>query len=318
MSAAPLQRLMFHLPDQRLSVLAYHRVLPAPDPLRAGDPTVQQFEARMRWVASTYNVLPLLDAVRALHDNRLPPRALCITFDDGYADNHDLALPVLRKLGVPATFFVTTGYLEGACMFNDAVIEAVRAAPGPTLDLRDLGFGLAAVGTDQERGQTVGRILAQLKYELPRQRHEIALAIAKRAGTAPPNGLMMNAEQVRALHDAGMEIGAHTVTHPILARISLERAREEMAGSRADLERITGARVRLFAYPNGSPGRDYRREHAALAKELGFEAAVTTARGAARPGGDCYQVPRFTPWDRQNWRFGLRLMRNCLTSPALA
>lgn len=318
MSATPLQRLISHLPDQRLSVLAYHRVLPAPDPLRVGDPTVEEFEKRMRWVASTYNVLPLLDAVRALRDNRLPARALCITFDDGYADNHDLALPVLLKLGLPATFFVTTGYLEGACMFNDVVIEAVRKAPGPTLDLRHLGFGMAAVGSEEQRRQTVGRILQQLKYELPRSRHEVALAIAKRAGIQPPGGLMMNARQVKALHLAGMEIGAHTVTHPILARISLDGAREEMAASRAHLERMTGAPVRLFAYPNGYPGRDYRSEHAALAKELGFEAAVTAARGAARPGGDFYQVPRFTPWDRPNWRFGLRLMRNCLTSPALA
>lgn len=318
MSATPLQRLISHLPDQRLSVLAYHRVLPAPDPLRAGDPTVEEFEARMRWVASTYNVLPLFDAVRALRDKRLPARALCITFDDGYADNHDLALPVLRKLGLPATFFVTTGYLEGACMFNDAVIEAVRNAPGPTLDLRELGFGMAAVGSDEQRRQSVGRILEQLKYELPRPRHELALAIAKRAGIAAPAGLMMNAQQVKALHLAGMEVGAHTVTHPILARISLDQAREEMAASRAHLERITGAPVRLFAYPNGHPGRDYRREHAELARQVGFEAAVSTARGAARPGGDFYQVPRFTPWDRPNWRFGLRLMRNCLASPTLA
>ncbi len=316
--SATLQRLISHLPDQRLSVLAYHRVLSAPDPLRAGDPTVEAFEARMRWVASTYNVLPLLDAVRALRDNRLPARALCVTFDDGYADNHDLALPVLRKLGLPATFFVTTGYLEGACMFNDAVIEAVRSAPGPTLDLRDLGFGLAAVGSDERRGHTVGRILGQLKYELPRQRHKVALAIVKRAGISPPRGLMMTAEQVKALCIAGMEIGAHTVTHPILAGISLDRAREEMARSRAHLERITGGPIRLFAYPNGHPGRDYRREHATLAREIGFEAAVTSARGAARPGGDVYQLPRFTPWDRPNWRFGLRLMRNCLTSPVLA
>jgi peptidoglycan/xylan/chitin deacetylase (PgdA/CDA1 family) len=97
------------------------------------------------------------------------------------------------------------------------------------------------------------------------------------------------------------------VTHPILAEVPLERARHEMAASRARLEDITGAPVRLFAYPNGSPGRDYAPGHAALARELGFEGAVSAAWGAARPGDDPFQIPRFTPWDRPNWRFGLRL-----------
>jgi hypothetical protein len=86
-----------------------------------------------------------------------------------------------------------------------------------------------------------------------------------------------------------------------------------MAAGRAKLEEITGAPVRLFAYPNGRPLRDYRPEHAALARELGFEAAVSSAWGAARPGDDLYQIPRFTPWDRPNWRFGLRLATNRLS-----
>ena len=78
------------------------------------------------------------------------------------------------------------------------------------------------------------------------------------------------------------------------------------------LGEITGAPVRLFAYPNGRPLRDYRREHAALVRELGFDAAVSSAWGAARAGDDLYQIPRFTPWDRPNWRFGLRLAKNLL------
>ena len=124
----------------------------------------------------------------------------------------------------------------------------------------------------------------------------------------------MTSEQVRALHSAGMEIGAHTVTHPILAEIPLGRARHEMVASRARLEEITAAPVRLFAYPNGSPRRDYYGEHAALARELGFDAAVSAAWGAARAGDDLYQIPRFTPWDRADWRFGLRLAHNAMRS----
>jgi peptidoglycan/xylan/chitin deacetylase (PgdA/CDA1 family) len=301
----------------RLSVLAYHRVMAEHDPLRPGEPTVDEFEARMRWVADNFDVLPLIDAVRALRENRLPRRALCITFDDGYADNHGLALPVLRKLRLPATFFVATEFLDGGCMFNDIVVEAVRQARGTDLDLHDVGLGRHALGSG-DRIRAIDRILVQLKYFEPERRKAVAVEIARRAGASVPNHLMMTSDQVRGLHAAGMTIGAHTVSHPILSEVPPQRARDEMAASRARLEQITGAPVRLFAYPNGRPRRDYRHEHAVFARELGFEAAVSSAWGAARAGDDLFQIPRFTPWDRPNWRFGLRLANSRRLNAAVA
>jgi len=168
-------------------------------------------------------------------------------------------------------------------------------------------LAVAALGAGEQRGRAIDLILARLKYFQPEHRARTARQIAERAGARVPGHLMMTSEQVRALPAAGMAVGAHTVTHPILAEIPLERARDEMAASRARLEEITGAPVRLFAYPNGKPQRDYRSEHAVLVQELGFEAAVSSAWGAARAGDDVYQIPRITPWDRPNWRFGLRL-----------
>jgi hypothetical protein len=91
-----------------------------------------------------------------------------------------------------------------------------------------------------------------------------------------------------------------------------------MIESRRRLEALSGAAVRLFAYPNGRPGRDYHVAHAALAREAGFEGAVSGGSGAARAGDDLFQIPRFTPWDRPNWRFGLRLANNRRFNPAVA
>lgn len=301
----------------RLSVLLYHRVLERHDPLRPGEPTAEEFEVRMGWVATNFDVLPLLEAVRAMREDRLPKRALCITFDDGYADNHDIALPILRSLGLPATFFVATGYLDGGCMFNDAVIEAVRNAAPPLVDLRDFELGRHSVGSEAERCRAIELILERLKYATPPRRNALAVEIAARCRSGKP-ALMMTSGQVRALHDAGMTIGAHTVNHPILAEISLDEARDEIVRGRARLEEIIGGRVRLFAYPNGKPQLDYRREHVELVRELGFEAAVTTAWGAARTGNDLFQLPRFTPWDRANWRFGVRMTTNRLVTPEIA
>ena len=268
----------------------------------------------MRWVKANFNVLPLAAAVQSLREDRLPRRALCITFDDGYADNCGIALPILRRLELPATFFVATGFLDGGCMFNDVVIEAVRRAGGPDLNLDDLGLGHHRLGAAEQRVRTIERILSSLKYFQPERRRQAAAEIARRAGAAVPSELMMTSAQVRSLHEAGMSVGAHTVNHPILAEIPAGQARDEMAQSRARLEEITGAPVRLFAYPNGMPLRDYRREHAELARELGFEAAVSCAWGAARPGDDLFQLPRFTPWDRGHFRFGLRLAAKRLSA----
>lgn len=303
---------------RRLTVLVYHRVLREHDPLRPGEPTTEAFEARMRWLAEAFAVLPLADAVQALAAGRLPRRAACITFDDGYADNHEIALPILRRLGLPATFFVASGYLDGGCMFNDLVIESLREAPPPVLDLVDLGLGRHALVSDAQRRDAAGRILERLKYVEPERRDALAREIAERCMAPRPGELMMSAAQVRALHEAGMSIGAHTVSHPVLAEIPLHTAREEIAQGRSRLEAITGAPVRLFAYPNGKPVRDYGPEHVALVRELGFAAAVSTAWGAARAGDDPFQIPRFTPWDRPNWRFALRIARSHWLTPAAA
>jgi peptidoglycan/xylan/chitin deacetylase (PgdA/CDA1 family) len=294
----------------RLSVLIFHRVLPAFDPLRPTELTAPEFEARMRWVAANFDVLPLSEAAAALARNRLPRRALCITFDDGYADNHDLVLPVLRRARLTATFFVATGYLDGGCMFNDAVFEAVRQARGPVLDLSGMGLGQHSIASDSERRVATEHIIGCLKYQDPQMRQEMAVRISEAVGAALPRNLMMSSEQVAAMHRAGMEIGAHTVSHPILARIGLDNARDEIIRGRARLQEITGARVSLFAYPNGRPTRDYRGEHVALVREVGFDAAVSTAWGAARVGCDAFQIPRFTPWDRSDLKFGLRMLHN--------
>jgi peptidoglycan/xylan/chitin deacetylase (PgdA/CDA1 family) len=310
-----LLQLLLRLPSTpRLSVLGYHRVVAARDPLWPAEPTAAEFEARMRWAAANFDVLPLLTAARALREDRLPKRALCITFDDGYADNYELALPILQRLGLPATFFVATGYLDGGCMFNDVVIEALRSVPGPDLDLGDLMLGRHPVASAEQRRLAIARILKRLRYWRPIRRQEAARRIAERAGVGVPTNLMMSSAQVRALAAAGMAIGAHTVTHPILAEIELDLARKEITDGRTRLEEIIGAPVRLFAYPNGNPQRDYRREHAMLVRELGFDAAVSTAWGAARAGCDLYQIPRFTPWDRANRRFGMRLAANRLAT----
>ena len=294
----------------RLSILIFHRVLSAPDPLLDDEVDARLFSQRMELLGSAFNVLPLAEAVERLVQGRVPPRAACVTFDDGYVDNHDVALPILRRLGIPATFFIASGYLEGNLMWNDTVIEAVRQAHGAKLDLAQLGLGAHPIGSIEERRNALRALLRAIKYRPVDERAGIAQRIADTARTTSPANLMMTASEVRALHSAGMEIGSHTVTHPILTRLSSREAEREIADGKAQLEAIIGGSVRLFAYPNGKPTEDFGPEHVALAKKTGFRAAVSTAWGAACPSSDVFQLPRFTPWDRQPSRFALRLLLN--------
>src|SRR5688572_19703615 len=101
----------------RLTVLIFHRVLPEADPLLPGEPDPLRFRAQMQWLKSSFNVLSLPKAVERLRSGSLPKRAAAVTFDDGYADNFTVALPILQETGISATFFIASGYLNGGRMW---------------------------------------------------------------------------------------------------------------------------------------------------------------------------------------------------------
>jgi peptidoglycan/xylan/chitin deacetylase (PgdA/CDA1 family) len=297
----------------RLSIVIFHRVLPLPDALFPEEMDRERFGAVCAWLSSWFNVLPLDEAVTRLQRGALPERALAITFDDGYADNHDIALPVLKAHGLCATFFVATGFLDGGRMWNDTVIQSIRGCTQPTLALGGLGLpgiGVLSLGTAASQRSAIDALLGAIKYLPPAQRSAAVQGLAESAGVALPSTLMMTSTQVRALADAGMQIGAHTVSHPILARIDEPAAVQELRRSKATLEDLLGQPVRSFAYPNGRPGRDYLPRDVVLARQAGFELAVSTAHGAAGAGADVFQLPRFTPWDRPRWAFGARMAKN--------
>lgn len=297
-------------------ILIYHRVLPEQDKLFPTEVHRAQFDRQLGWLRTRFNVLPLLEAVQLAAAGRLPARSACITFDDGYADNAEVALPVLQKHGLHATFFIATGFLDGGRMWNDTVIESVRRAPGAVLDATALGLGRHALGSWEARRQAVAALIGQLKYLPLAQRLQQVEQVARLARAALPDDLMLSSSQLRRLHAAGMGFGGHTVNHPILARLDSAAARREIAQGKAALEAVLDAPVRTFAYPNGKPGQDYLPEHVAMVRELGFEAAVSTSWGASRGDTDWWQLPRFTPWDQGIGKFSLRLARNMLQPAA--
>lgn len=294
----------------RLSILIFHRVLAQADPLFPGEQDGRRFDEILSWVARWFQVMPLDEAVSRLGTGTLPARAAAITFDDGYADNATQALPILRHHGMAATFFIATSFLDGGRMWNDSVIEAVRAFRGKVLDLGGAGLGSYRLESYDQRRNAIEALLGQIKYLGPHERQAAVAQVVDAVGAALPVDLMMRSEQVLELRNAGMQIGAHTCSHPILEKIPDSQALCEIADSKSVLESLLGEPVTLFAYPNGKPEVDYSARHVAMVRQAGYVAAVSTASGVAMQANDIYQLPRFTPWDRTRSRYGLRLLGN--------
>ena len=123
-------------------------------------------------IAPRFNVIPLYEAVQLIGSGRMPPRAVCITFDDGYRSVHDLALPILQEVKLPATVFVTSG-CGGGSRWNDRIIEAVQNLPAGQLDLSELGLGAYSLASLGDRQQTVGRLTEASKYLPPQARFDL-------------------------------------------------------------------------------------------------------------------------------------------------
>ncbi len=295
----------------RLSVLIFHRVLPQADPLFPDELTAARFDELMALLARNTQVLPLGQALALRAQRKLPPRAVAITFDDGYADNLTVAWPILQRHGLPATVFVASGFLDGGRMWNDTVIETLRASSREALDTAELGLGLGRLPlvTVADRRRAIDAVLKAVKHRPVDERLALVQSLHAAAGSPRlPDDLMLSTPQLQSLHRAGAEIGAHTVHHPILAVLPDAEAERELHEGRRALQQRIDAPVDLLAYPNGKPRQDYDLRHAAMARKLGFRAAVSTAPGPVTTSSDDFQLPRFTPWDRAPGRWLLRLL----------
>ena len=139
----------------KLTILAYHRVLADVDPMLSKDQIdARKFANHMAAIAECFNVLSLPQALDQMASGTLPPRALSITFDDGYQDNYTIALPILLQHGFKATFFVCSGYINDGLMFNDVIVEAIRVSQSHSLDLSWLMLGHIPLN---DLGQSVQR-----------------------------------------------------------------------------------------------------------------------------------------------------------------
>jgi len=281
-------------------VLGYHRLHHGgEDPYGLAIP-LDLFEAQIALIARRARPIRLTEAVEALASGRLPSRGIVITFDDGYADTVEEALPVLERSGVPATVFVTTGS-PGRHFWWDELADIVLGPPSlpARLDLEvggaRHGWSIASTPDGQApNGRTA--LLHSLASVLRGLNAADRCATLRRLRTwsarepsQPSPHRALTPDEIRRLAASPLiEIGAHSVSHPALTFLPDAEQREEIAESRARLEAITERRVTSFSYPHGS----YAGSTISAVRDAGFTAACCSTPDVMTVRSNVYALPR--------------------------
>jgi peptidoglycan/xylan/chitin deacetylase (PgdA/CDA1 family) len=290
-----------------IPILSFHRVNDERDPFFPSMPTAM-FAARMQHIARNYLVLSLDEVAERLGRGRMPRNALALTFDDGYRDFFTHAAPILARFGLPATVFLATGFIGTTEMaWYDGLATAVKTGRRDALELAS-GETLPLLSAAQ-RLVALRELLRRLKG-LPDEDRQAAIEDLVRrldpVETGRPKRLMLTWDEVVALKGLGFSIGAHTVSHPILARMTAEVAWREIHGSKVAIERILGTPVRTFAYPNGGV-TDYDSSTVDLVRRAGFSCAVSTRRGLNTHKTPIFELRRGGPWEEHLPTYALKL-----------
>lgn len=284
-----------------LRVLAYHRVRDA-GPGFAFDPALvsaspADFEAQMRYVRDRFHPVTCREVVAALDGGPALPRdALLVTFDDGYDDNHDVAFPILRGLGVPATFFVATGHIDSGLPYAyDWLAHLVVTMQAGRLRMPGLGLDMALPPGIHARQELVGELLDRLKYLDDAGQQAVIGELERDCGRPRerhPDCRPMTWEQLRAMRAGGMEIGGHGVHHRMLAKLPDAELRDELAECQARLTAELGAPAIAISYPVGGPDA-YDARVVEAARAQGFELGFSYVSGVSVPrAGNRYELLR--------------------------
>ncbi len=291
----------------RVLLLSYHRaVLDWAEGARDAIPSMLVSAATLRrhleHLGRSWEIVSLSEAARILAEGpRGPSRAFAaVTFDDGYADNHAVALPVLEALRVPATIYVATGFTGTDARFvHDRLFATLRELArrgirpeAAGLDARVQAFLTAAAGASP--AETLDRLIAWSPHAAV---IAVAEALEERTGRSPgdlPAGARpLDWDEVRDLAAAGLDVGGHSVRHAALPNLSLAEARREIEGCRDAIAERLGSPPLHFAYPNGFHSQAIRR----AVRDAGFETGSTTEDRENVRGCDPYALRRKVLWE---------------------
>jgi peptidoglycan/xylan/chitin deacetylase (PgdA/CDA1 family) len=279
-SALRGDQLVWKMDPRRLRILCYHGVCEDRLADQSWVPgffvTRSAFEEQIRYLASHGRILSLSEAVRRLQDGTLPSRAVSITFDDGYANNLELAYPILQKYSAPATIFLSSAYMESGEMFPFLKVKLIKLI---------LGAKLSPDALYDYKSTALDRVLERADRWWGDVRS--SLSSDQWSALRP-----LTVTEVRNWDTKLVEFGAHSHTHCILKNETGERRREEIRLSVHKVSDWTGRRVSLFSYPNGQY-RDFGEADIKALEAEGVQVAVTGIAGANSSKADPLWLKRY-------------------------
>jgi peptidoglycan/xylan/chitin deacetylase (PgdA/CDA1 family) len=318
-------------------ILMYHRIAEVPTDPFSLCVAPRHFAEHLSAIKQHSHPMSLQKMVHYIQQGKLPRRALAITFDDGYADNLFTAKPLLEKYNIPATVFITTGYLghkreawwdeldqillqhgnlpELLCLTIDE--KNYQWDLGDTFDYSEEAFQRDCTWTwytptknDPGPRQRIYRFLYELLYPISEDEKQRVLDnLLEWAGMhvrIRSTHRFLSPTEVPVLGQGELiKIGAHTVNHPFLSTIPITSQWQEIEQSKIILEELTNESIQSFAYPHGN----YSPEIAAVVRNIGFNCACTTEHFQVQNQTDCFQLPRIGVEDWDGEEFARQLSR---------
>ncbi|MFH1690676.1 MAG: polysaccharide deacetylase family protein [Candidatus Eisenbacteria bacterium] len=261
--------------------------------------TPELFERQVAFLTKRYRVVNIGEMAGQMRSRGgVDPGSVAITFDDGYEDNYRCAFPILRKHGATATFYITTGTVADArILWTVGLRRAIRSCDRPTVSLSFLGERSVDLSTDARREATIKMITSIGKRCKVEELEDILAEVHEETGHGPqaaplPRRVMMNWDEIREMHGAGMTIGAHTHSHYNLPSLDTSDVAHEVVASRRAVEEELQAPVEHFAYPNGRTDRHCDARVAKVVAVAGFGSAVTSLAGPVSGRFSPYCIPR--------------------------
>jgi len=287
----------------RAVVLTYHGVLDGSaeyDYLNHNFIAAEVFDSQMRYICRHYRPIALRELVAAYREGRTPPQgSVVVTFDDGFANNFSVAFPILRRHSIPFTVFVTTGLLDtpGAMLWTERAKRSLFLYPERSVSIElDGASATLDLSSPAARADASKRVVSRLKRLQPDARNRTLDELERVCGSRPVQEhereryQFLTWAQAREMASAGVEIGSHTVSHPILTTLDAATLRHELAESKRSVETALGGECVSFAYPNGSPADFGPREKAAL-RDCGYACGLSL-NGSLNNRPDLYEVDR--------------------------
>ncbi|MBZ5683735.1 MAG: polysaccharide deacetylase family protein [Acidobacteriia bacterium] len=289
-------------PGASAAILMYHSVMPDPaahaDSLGGIIHAQSEFRAQMELLARDYHPMTLDAVVEGLNGGKdLPSRSVVVTFDDGYTDNAEVAMPILNQLGIAATFYVTVDCVEQRTLpwpsrlrfaFRKTKLRTWTDSRAKSWQLDDSdSCERAYLASCDNCCQLSGKV----QEDFVRSTEEQLQA----AAPGDLSSLMMSYDQIRSLARHGHIVGSHTMTHPNMAYIPEQDAKAEFAESKQHLERELKATIKHFSYPCPAMTPHWNEKTVAQSRSVGYDSAVTTNGGVTRRGDNPLSLKRIRP-----------------------